>query len=240
MKPQTFAAISGLLLAVAALLLLAGKPQAPPSAPPLPVGTRLIRVTGEGEVRVKPDIAYISFGIRSEGASAAEVEALNVASANSIVASLIDKFQMAPDDVKIARLVLEQVMGQESGGVPRVTGYKVATEGLVVVRNPRQVPAVLDRLVQAGATTIHQVSYALADPEKARQTAMERAMANAEERAAALATAGKVSLLELYAATAYFDSEESPAGLALPPGPVSKVSTEVVIRVRVQADFTHE
>lgn len=238
MKPQTFATAAGFLLAVAALLLVAGKPQPSAPAPPPPVDDRFISVTGEGEVRVKPDIAYITFGVRLEGASAAEVEALNIASVNRVGESLTDQFQISSDDLQIARPVLEQVVGPENGGARRVTAYQATSEGLVVIRNPKQVPAVLDGLAKAGATSIGRVVYSVADPDKARQTALERAMNNAKLRAAELAAAGGVQIQKLHAASASFDEWESSEGLGPPPGPVSAVPTEVVIRARVQASFT--
>lgn len=91
MKPQHFAAVAGTLLLVALVLIMTGRPQADPARnaavqPP----AHMITVAGEGEVRVKPDLATFSFGVLTNGASAAEAEALNVASVQRVRDALVN------------------------------------------------------------------------------------------------------------------------------------------------------
>lgn len=241
MKPQNFALIAGGLLALAVILMVTARPA--PSAPTLDLGTqttRLITVTGEGEVRVKPDIAYISLGVQTEGASATEVEASNVA----LVAKLNDlaakQLGLSSEDIKAGRVNMEPVVGTDYMGARKIVGFKAISEILVIVRSPSRVQHIIDTLVQGGATTVRQVVYTLSDPEPAKRGAIEKAMESARERATAVGTAGGVKIRTLHSASVSLDQTVPPVpGLGSPQGPVSLTVAELVVRARVEAAFTH-
>ena len=49
---------------------------------------RMISVTGQAEIYVKPDVATISFGVETNGATAQEAQQLNAAAMNKVIAAL--------------------------------------------------------------------------------------------------------------------------------------------------------
>lgn len=80
MKRLSFAAaaIIGLVAAMSPALAEGGK---------MP---RIISLTGHGEVRSVPDVAYVTSGVLSQGATAAEALAANTQAMTSIFAALKD------------------------------------------------------------------------------------------------------------------------------------------------------
>lgn len=242
MRPQTFAVTAGTLLVMALLLVVTGRPKAPPVKPePPPPVVRLLTVTGEGEVRVTPEVAYLVVHLRTHGASAAEAEALHAASVASLLSVVSDEVGLAEADVEAPRPTLRSVTGQNWIGEVRIVGYEASSEALVVVRQLEHLPEVVARLLAAGISEIDQVLYGLADVEPVRRSAMQQAMASAQDRAAALAQVAHVKLTGLHEARAVLEEvpPRSPI-LAAMPAPFSTSPDLVVVRVQVEATYTAE
>lgn len=231
MKPSVFSAVSAALALVAAGLLLAGRPPAPATAkaePALAATPRQLTVTGEGVMHLRPDTAHIQFGVRSEGATARDAEALNGASADKLIIGLTAK-GLGSEDIRLSRGEMHAITSQDVLNPGRITGYRAESRVLVAVRNVRLLNQVREAALASGATDVYGTTFSFADPEKAKQSAIKAAMDNAEERAAALGLAGGVKTRALVSARAELDEE--PAA----PGPA--FGGDLVIRARVTATF---
>lgn len=196
MKPQHFAALAGILLVIAVVLIATGKP-----APGLPDGTaqspeHIATVIGEGEIKVKPDRAILTFGITTYGASAADAEASNVASVRAVRDALIAG-GVAEADVDVTGATLGQVTYQDFIGKVQVSGYKAYGRVTATIGNPARVQPLVNSALNAGATTLEGVGYAVEDPEPVRQQAAAKALENAAVRARALVRVEGAGLGEL-------------------------------------------
>jgi uncharacterized protein len=186
-KPQHFAALAGTLLLVAIVLMAIGRPQgnqAPGAAAQAP--TRTVTVTGDGETRVRPDLAQVTIGIVMHRASAAEAEAQSVASAKEVQTAMVEAGAEA-DRVELGPVTVKTTTYQDFAGTPRISGFEAHITVLAGVRNTAKTQSVVDAALGAGATSVESVVYTLENPEPARQSAMKAALENARQRGAAMA-----------------------------------------------------
>lgn len=187
MKPQHFAVLAGTLLLAALILLVTGRPQqAAGTANTLP--PRLVSVVGEGEVRVKPDLVHLNFGVMTHGASAKEAEALNLASVNRVRAALVEAgLDDATLDTSLHDVTTESY--QDYAGATRIGGFAARSLISGVLRSPGKTQAAIEAALGAGATSVEEITYDLASPDEVRRQAMTKALENARIRAGALANA---------------------------------------------------
>jgi len=226
-KLQHFAVLAGSLLLIAVILMVTGRPQL--SAPAVPPPDRLVTVIGEGEVRVRPDQVILTFGVNSPGPAAREAQALNVASVSRIRGALVAA-GLDEDQVEITRQELVTDTFQDYAGVTRVSGFLARARITALLKAPAKVDAVVDVALGAGATSVEGISYAVSGIEAAKQSAMAKAVENARQRAAAIASADGGSLGDLRT------SELLPDDPALSP---SASPTVITVRIRIKTTFTY-
>lgn len=153
-----------------------------------------VTVGGHGDVRLPPDIAYITIGVHSEGDDIGQVVSANAAQVAAVMAALTNA-GVAKEDIQTSNFSVytnqkyDQISGQPSG----VT-YSVDNQVNVTARNLDQLGALLDSAVQAGANNIWGVSFDLADKTDAQSQARDKAVQNAKDQAQALASAAGVTL----------------------------------------------
>lgn len=229
MKPQYFAALASLLVVMALLLLVAGRPapdrnQAAASPP------RTVTVTGEGEMRAKPDQVTLTFGVSTwtQGASAAEAEALNLASRDRLIDTL-KRAGVDPDHLDAAHPLITPLTRQDYAGKTYLTGYQAVSRVVVTVTALQRADALMAAGLANGATSLEQVAYGLTNADGARLRAVQAAIEDAAEHAAAIVQTDGQKLGDLVSVEVL--EEEAPtARTAASPG-------DLVFRVRVRATY---
>lgn len=167
---------------------------------PVPV----IRVSGQGQASVAPDMAVLGLGVVREASTAREaLTASNEAMAEVIAAMKEDGiaardlqttgFSIQPryEHPKRDSRVLEP---------PGIVGYTVSNQLTVRVRELGDLGRIIDRSVSLGANSSGNIAFANDDPSEAVARARTDAMKDAMERARTLAGAAGVelgSLLEI-------------------------------------------
>ena len=122
----------------------------------------VIRVTGEGEVFVAPDVGYINIGVRSKGNTVSEAIASNNELAKSIQASLLEQ-GVEEKDIRTQYLSLNPSYDWNDGR--RVDEGFEANQSLVVkVRDLEKISEVLDAGVKSGANQAGSVNFTIDDP----------------------------------------------------------------------------
>ena len=154
----------------------------------------VITVTGEGRVDQAPDMATVSLGVTTEGATAAEALGANSAEIAKVLERL-GSAGIAPRDVQTTGLsVNPNWRNNSSGEAPKISGF-IANNGVTVrVRALDGLGAVLDAAVQDGANQLNGVEFGLQEPRPAQDEARRRAVADARARAELLAEAAGVKL----------------------------------------------
>jgi uncharacterized protein YggE len=166
------AAVVVLSLAVA----LAAAPDSP---------TRTLAVTGTAEISVRPDICYVSFGVETfNKKSARDAYRSNAESMNALSAAVKAAGIDARDLQTSSFTVTPQYHYEDSGRRRVFDGYRVYQSLDVNLRNLDKVSAVLDAGMDAGATQLNSVRFAVENPKRytddIRAEAVKAAQAKAE------------------------------------------------------------
>lgn len=179
--------------AVAALLAPAPGRAAEPVAAPLP---RVLRVTGEGKVLVRPDVAVIHAGVEATGKDLARTVAEAGNRMRRVQAALAEA-GVPERDVRTTRHDVEVTRSFETGRQGDITGYSVSDEVRVVVRDLAKLGGILERVVAAGSNALRGLAFEKDDPAPERREALVRALGDARAKAEALARASGVALGEV-------------------------------------------
>jgi uncharacterized protein len=174
------ALLSGSLLFVAALPASA---QQPPGLPPPPLPPARIIVTGSGSVTVPPDYAEIASGVTTQAKTAKDASDAN-AKAMAALNAALKTDGIAADDIQTLRFSVSPVYGPpQQNNPPKVVGFSVANDLAVKVRQIGQVGAILDSLIQAGATDSGSVQFLHSNMSQALDQARQAALADARRKA---------------------------------------------------------
>jgi uncharacterized protein YggE len=153
-----------------------------------------ITVTGEGRVDAAPDMATVSLGVVTEGATAAEAMAANSIQLSAVLERL--KASGIEDrDVQTQGLSINPNWQQtDADPTPRIVGYQASNMLTVRVRALDRLGAVLDMAIADGANSFNGLSFGLSDPLPAMTEARKRAVADAMARAGVLTQAAGLML----------------------------------------------
>jgi hypothetical protein len=180
--------ISALVLAASALAGVGAPRLIRADAGDPPAGT--LSVVGTGSVTTRPDTARLSAGVTTQGANASEAMAANA----DAMAKVIDALKRAGVASKDLQTEFVSVDPRYDGGGGTITGYTASNSVSAVVRELAKVGDVIDAAVAAGANNVSGPSLARDDQDKLYRDALESAVDNARQKAAALARAAGVSL----------------------------------------------
>ncbi len=155
---------------------------------------RTLAVTGNGEASAAPDLAVLTIGVETEGATAAAALSQNAAQMNATIEKLKSS-GVADKDLQTQNLsVGPRYNYEENRSPPKIVGY-VATNMLSVkLRDLATAGAIIDATVAEGANTLGGLSFGFADPKPLMNKAREDAVADAKARAELLAASAGVTL----------------------------------------------
>ena len=184
---KRLALAAAVLLALAALAGVAGRPEGAGAADPAAADPqRSITVTGNGAVRSSPDRAEVSFGIETQASSAEAALARNSATMRRVLAAL--------DATGVGELQTQNVsVWPRWGDQNRIDGY-VASNSVSGVIAVGRAGAAIDAAVAAGANQISGPALTSDDSRRLYAQALEAAVKDARERAETLAAAAGGSL----------------------------------------------
>lgn len=158
---------------------------------PLP---RLVSVTGEGEVKAQPDMAYVTLGVEARKPTLAEARAEVTAAVNRLLALTRD-LKIDPKYVDSTQLQVQpEYRWNEKDSQRVLLGYFVSRQIEVELRDLERLGPLLERAVSAGA---NQVGGARLDSSKRKdleREALTKAVDDARLDADTLARAAGVKL----------------------------------------------
>jgi len=181
-----------------------------------------IVVSGTGRVSVEPDVADLRLGVAVARATVDAARGVAAETMTAILAAVADA-GVERRDVRTALLSVQPRYEYRENQPPTLAGYDLANVVEVTVRDLARLGDVVDGTLRAGATSLDQLSFRVADPEPAEREARLRAMAVARARADVLADAAGLRIVGVS------DIVEGGA----PPVPMPRVKTE---RMMLAAD----
>jgi len=160
-------------------------------------GDVTISVQGEGEVLAKPDIGTFSFSVHAEGTDATEAQTKSAEATNAVLTYLKEQ-GIADKDVRTENYYLNPKYRYEQRicpansycppGEPIIDGYEVSQTVTVKVRNLDDAGKLISGAGERGATNISGLQFTIDDETVLQAQAREKAIADAKEKAQALAS----------------------------------------------------
>lgn len=204
-------ALVGIIAALAAYANLAVKQAAYGN-----YGPTTINVRGEGEVLARPDIGKFTFAVRAEGDDAAAAQEQSATAMNEIIGYLTEA-GVAEEDIKTTnyslnpRYVYEERVCAANMYCPPgeqvIDGYEVSQSVEVKVRELDRSGELISGVGERGATNVSGLAFTIDDEENLKAEAREEAIANAREKAEALADALDVNIVRMIG---YYEEEQYP------------------------------
>ena len=142
----------------------------------------------EGDATATPDMATISFGVQTQGATAATALQANNARMTAVMAAL-KAAGIAARDIQTSSLNLNPQYTYGNNTPPVLNGYQASDEVSVRVNDLGQTGPVIDQVVKAGVNQIEQVTFGLKNSDAALDQARQSAIATLGQRAALYASA---------------------------------------------------
>ncbi|MHB9036282.1 MAG: SIMPL domain-containing protein [Armatimonadota bacterium] len=156
-----------------------------------------ITVTGTGEVKAQPDIAYLTFGISTQADDAAKAAKENSANTNAVIVA-ISKAGIPKSDIETTNYSVSPITDYKKSP-PVVVGYTVFNQIRVTVRSLNAIGSLIDAGVNAGANNVQGVNFSVEDDTALHQQALVNAIKQARAKAQAMAEAAGVKLGKLVA-----------------------------------------
>lgn len=152
-----------------------------------------IAVSGMAEQEVAPDMAYIDVGInvRADDAETARTQEAQIAS--QIRRALLG-LAITDNDLQNTSYYLYQEYKVDRNGVRTADKYVLDSSIKVTVKDMDKLSQVIDNVVEAGATNISNITYALSTQNIIQRQLLATAVENARDKAAVVANAGSRTL----------------------------------------------
>jgi len=173
-----------------------------------------LNVTGQSDIFLSPDIAYVYVGVHTESENVADALSENNAQSQAISSTLED-LGIAKEDIQTSAFNIYPYQDYGPYGpspeseVPP-TKYAVDNTVFVTVRELDQLGKILDSVVRNGANSIHSVEFDVQDKTEALAQARKEAIENGRDLAEEMAAAAGVTLGDLMSLSVHGSSNTQP------------------------------
>lgn len=201
-------------------------------------------VTGEGKVTVKPDIAVITVGVQTTGATVTAVQN-NLNTAINNVSAAVKKAGVANKDIQTSNYSINPTIDY-TDSKQHITGYQASSNLTIKIRAIDTANTVIDAATAAGANSVGGISFDVDDKTTSENEARTLAVADAKKKAEnAAATAGfKLGSIVNYQESTggqtpviRMDAKMNGAGVATVPTNVEQGSTDITMTVTLSYEI---
>lgn len=155
---------------------------------------RTINVTGDGEVTVTPDIAYVYLGVVTDKPTTIEAQTANSTAINNVINAI--KMQGIKDeDIKTINYNISPKYDYDKNtGNSSIVGYTVSNTLTVTVKDISKAGQIIDTAVKNGANISNSISFGVSDYAKYYNLALVNALLNAQGKAQAISNFFNIKL----------------------------------------------
>lgn len=146
-----------------------------------------LAVVGEGKVDITPNNASVELGITSNDAKSVDDAQNQINKVNNAIVENLKQVGIDKADIKTSNYSITPTYDYTKGGTGTITGYSGNTTVTVKVKDTTILPEVISAATKAGANQVMGTNYSVESPEKYREQARNKAIANAKEQAQKLA-----------------------------------------------------
>ena len=150
-------------------------------------------VTGQSQVSLIPDIAYISIGVRTEASDVSRAVSQNARQVDDVMAAL-EMAGVSIADMQTTNFSVYSYDQYDFEGQPSGVTFNAENTVYVTVRNLSQMGELLDSAVGAGANSIWGIQFDVEDKSSALAEARALAMEDAKAQALQLASDANITL----------------------------------------------
>lgn len=152
-----------------------------------------ISITGEGKVYATPDIAAVTLGIETNGASVKEITQKNVAAMNKIIEEL-KNLSIEDKDLQTTQYSVSPQYNwtEKEGRIP--DGYTITQNVEVKIRDFDKISDVLAVGTENGANIVSSLQFKVDDENQFKSEARAKAIEQAKEKAKVLAQQAGIKL----------------------------------------------
>lgn len=203
-----------------------------------------ITVTGTGTATAAPDVAFVSAGVTTQGATAKAASDANSTTMTAVIAA-IKAAGIADKDIQTGNFSINPVYSQNKNdtGGSTITAYRVDNSVNVTVGVVGDAAKVLDAAVTAGANNNVSIRFGIKDATALQEQALTAAVQQAAGKAGAIATATGVKLTGAYSVTEQSGGGPVPVAtraLASAAAPSVPVETgQLSVNATVQVTYTY-
>lgn len=204
------------------------------------VQPRTINVTGNAQVLLTPDIAYISIGVQTQAANAKDAVASNNTQSQAVI-DAIKAQGVAAADIRTSNFSIYQQTQTGPNGETQGIIFVVDNTVYVTMRDLTKIGSLLDASIAAGANSVYGITFDVQNKEAALASGRDQAMADAQAQAEQLAKAGGATLGPVQSITyysnsptpIYYDSKVAAAGVGGGGVPISSGQLTMTVTVNV-------
>lgn len=161
-----------------------------------PYGQRMFTVEGKAKVETPHDTGTFTATVHTEGdTNTKALQSQNSEKMNAVISYLkdqgIDEKDLKTDDYTLLpRYANQECRPGQACPPSAISGYTIEQSVEITVRDVSKAGDLLSGVVNAGANTVTQLQFSVADDSEARDAARAEALKDAEKRAETLARAG--------------------------------------------------
>ena len=205
-----------------------------------------IVVSGEGKITVVPDVATVNLGIEAEDTTVDAAQNQAATAMEMVMVALTDK-GVAEEDIQTQYFNIYRVTRWDDETRQEVViSYRVSNTVSVKIRDMENIGSIIDAVAEAGGdlTRVNGINFSVDDPTAYHEEAREKAMADAQARAEALA---ELAGIRLGKPTHITESSYQPGPIYIPGArvdeamesetPISPGETEITLNVQVTYDI---
>jgi len=164
---------------------------------------RLISVSGTITKTAAPELAQVTFSIRTLDKSASKSQSDNAVLANKVIEALKNAGIDAADIETSGYNLSEEFQWNDQLRKSESVGFRTTNSVLAKVRDLGKVGSIIDSAVQAGANNVSGVSFMLSKETEAqlKTQALQEAASNARTKAQSIATGLGITVGQVYSAS---------------------------------------
>lgn len=140
-----------------------------------------LRVTGQGTVSIKPDVAYLNVGVRTIDKDARKAQDDNKATMTKVLAKL-SSLKIEDKDIQTTSYNIWPRYNY-NGNREYLEGYEVENMIMITVHEVESVGDILDAVSQEGANRSYGINFGVLDTDSIYKQALEEAMEDAKSKA---------------------------------------------------------
>ncbi|WP_347488743.1 SIMPL domain-containing protein [Desulfoscipio sp. XC116] len=150
--------------------------------------TNVISVSGNGIVKLAPNVADINFAVITEADEAGIAQAKNTELVNKAINSLKNS-GISLNDINTSGYNLNPQYIHEEGKSAKISGYEVRNEITVTVRDISMIGKVMDLAVKNGINQVQNIEFYVEGSEEQKAKALTQAIEDARAKAEIIAAA---------------------------------------------------